>query len=198
MNDDEILEEGGADLSEDIGDSAFPFGCSLRQKRFTEFYLQCGNGTEAAKRAGYSGNRKALSVRSAQLLKTPKVIQYLAHLMMPEGRKLTREYLQEQLHREALTGSNPTARTKALEILGRYAGLDVNRVQVDIFDHKSMDDLFADVRRVKLQEFDLRGSAFVEAELLELLLIVGRRDVIEEALKSLPVNTSGQLLEHQP
>ena len=197
MSDDEILQDGGADLSEDIGDTAFPFGCSLRQKRFVEFFLQCGNGTEAAFQAGYSGTRKALSVRAATLVKTPKVIQYLQHLMMPEGGKLTPEYIKEALHREAILSPNPTARVKALEVLGRYAGIDVNRVQVDVYDYKSVDELLTDMQGLKEREYALRGDAFIEGELLNLLLVVGARDTIESVLMRLPQITNGRVLEHQ-
>ena len=194
--DDEILEQGGADLTEDIGDSAFPFRCTLRQKPFVEVFLQTGNGTEAAVQAGYSGSRKALSVRSAILLKTPKVIQYLQHLMLPESGKITPEYIKEALHREALTSPNPTARAKCLEILGRYIGIDVHRVSIDVYAHKDVDELLADLQTVKRQAWEQRGDAFISDELLTLLLLVGRRDRIENVLKGLPARTDGRVLEH--
>ena len=196
MTDDEILQDGGADQGEDIADDPFPFGVTLRQKRFVEVFLQTGNGTEAASQAGYSGTRATLSVRSAQLLKTPKVLQYLQKLMMPEGGKLTPEYIKECLHREALTSPNPTARAKSLEILGRYAGIDVHRVSVDVYAHKELDELLSDLASIKQREFEERGDAFIEDELLTLLLVVGTRDRIEDALKVLPARTDGRVLEH--
>ena len=50
-----------------------------RQRDFAEYYIQCGNATEAAKKAGYSA-RTAYSVGSENLRK-PEISDYIAGRM---------------------------------------------------------------------------------------------------------------------
>lgn len=50
-----------------------------RQRDFAEYYIQCGNATEAAKKAGYS-HRTAYSVGSENLRK-PEISDYIAGRM---------------------------------------------------------------------------------------------------------------------
>lgn len=47
-----------------------------KQKAFAEYYIQTGNATEAARKAGYS--EKNVGENAAKTLKTPKVAQYIA------------------------------------------------------------------------------------------------------------------------
>ena len=46
-----------------------------RQKRFAEAYIETGNATEAARRAGYSPN--GINVTASQLLSNPKIRAYV-------------------------------------------------------------------------------------------------------------------------
>jgi len=47
---------------------------SLRQRLFVEVYLSnCGNATDAARRAGYKGSANALGVQGHQNLRNPKI-----------------------------------------------------------------------------------------------------------------------------
>jgi phage terminase small subunit len=50
-------------------------GCTDKQRAFTEFYLGVAhfNGTEAAKRAGYSGNRVTLASVGYENLRKPQI-----------------------------------------------------------------------------------------------------------------------------
>lgn len=50
-----------------------------KQKAFADYYIQTGNATEAARRAGYSENN--VGENAAKTLKTPKVAQYIAERM---------------------------------------------------------------------------------------------------------------------
>lgn len=43
-----------------------------RQKRFVEFY--CGNGTDAARQAGYKGSDNVLGKAAYELLRNPKIV----------------------------------------------------------------------------------------------------------------------------
>lgn len=48
-----------------------------KQKAFADYYIECGNATEAAKRAGYK-NYKSSGVEAAKTLKNPNVAAYIA------------------------------------------------------------------------------------------------------------------------
>ena len=50
-----------------------------KQKAFADYYIQTGNATEAAKRAGYS--EKNVGENAAKTLKNPKVAAYIAERM---------------------------------------------------------------------------------------------------------------------
>lgn len=52
-----------------------------RQKAFADFYLECGNATEAARKAGYSEN--TASVIGAQNLRKLNISEYIAERMQP-------------------------------------------------------------------------------------------------------------------
>lgn len=47
-----------------------------KQKAFADLYLECGNATEAAKRAGYK--EKAAYATGAENLRKPQIISYMA------------------------------------------------------------------------------------------------------------------------
>ena len=49
---------------------------TLKQKAFADYYLECGNATEAAKRAGYS--EKSAKQIGAENMTKPYVSQYIA------------------------------------------------------------------------------------------------------------------------
>ncbi len=46
-----------------------------KQKAFADYYIECGNATEAAKRAGYK--KKAAYATGAENLKKPQIIAYI-------------------------------------------------------------------------------------------------------------------------
>ena len=47
-----------------------------KQKAFADYYIECGNATEAARKAGYQS--KSLGEDAAKTLKSPKVSAYIA------------------------------------------------------------------------------------------------------------------------
>lgn len=55
-----------------------------KQKAFADYYIQTGNATEAAKRAGYS--EKNVGENAAKTLKNPKVAAYIAERMGEQER----------------------------------------------------------------------------------------------------------------
>ena len=52
-----------------------------RQKAFADYYIECGNATEAAKRAGYS--EKTAYRTGADNLKNPQISAYIAERVKP-------------------------------------------------------------------------------------------------------------------
>lgn len=56
-----------------------------KQKAFADFYIECGNATEAAKRAGYS--KKTARVMGQENLLKPVVSEYIAERIKPTEQK---------------------------------------------------------------------------------------------------------------
>lgn len=56
-----------------------------KQKAFADYYIECGNATEAAKRAGYSENN--VGENAAKTLKSPNVSAYIAERMEEQTKK---------------------------------------------------------------------------------------------------------------
>ena len=56
-----------------------------KQKAFADYYIECGNATEAAKRAGYSENN--VGENAAKTLKNPNVSAYIAERMEEQTKK---------------------------------------------------------------------------------------------------------------
>jgi phage terminase small subunit len=54
-----------------------------KQKLFIKYYLETGNGTESARRAGYAGDDNVLGVCAYDLLRNPKVRAELTRLLNP-------------------------------------------------------------------------------------------------------------------
>lgn len=56
-----------------------------KQRAFADYYIECGNATEAAKRAGYSENN--VGENAAKTLKNPNVSAYIAERMEEQAKK---------------------------------------------------------------------------------------------------------------
>ena len=58
-----------------------------KQKAFADYYIECGNAAEAAKKAGYK-EYKSSKVEASKTLRNPNVAAYIAERMNPkeEGR----------------------------------------------------------------------------------------------------------------
>jgi phage terminase small subunit len=106
---------------------------SWRQKLFVEFYIsECrGNGTEAAARAGYRGDRHQLGVIASENLRKPLIVAAV--------RRRAREIMSEPAVVEQLVAfirSEPApveraAWVRAIELLLKYHGALDSRVQVE-------------------------------------------------------------------
>lgn len=58
---------------------------NARQKAFADYYIECGNATEAAKKAGYS-DKTAYSI-GGENLKKPEISEYIAERMAEQQSK---------------------------------------------------------------------------------------------------------------
>lgn len=52
-----------------------------KQKAFADYYIECGNATEAAKKAGYKGNY--VGTNAGKLLKNTKISAYIRERTKP-------------------------------------------------------------------------------------------------------------------
>jgi hypothetical protein len=122
-----------------------PQGLPPRQIRFCEEYLLDLNATAAYRRAGYKAKNDNVAAASAcALLRNTKVQHAIqaAFKARSERTELTADWVIRGLRTEAEfrgSGSSPSARVRALELLGRHLGLfpDNRRVEVSAsFEHQ--------------------------------------------------------------
>ena len=58
---------------------------TLKQKAFADYYIECGNGAEAARRAGYS--EKTADRIANENLRKPEIVAYIAERIKPTEEK---------------------------------------------------------------------------------------------------------------
>ena len=58
-----------------------------KQKAFADYYIECGNATEAARKAGYKGNDVTLAAAGYENLRKPQISQYIAETVRPKEEK---------------------------------------------------------------------------------------------------------------
>lgn len=58
-----------------------------KQKAFADYYIELGNATEAARRAGYKGNAVTLAAVGSENLRKPMIAEYIAKTVKPEEEK---------------------------------------------------------------------------------------------------------------
>lgn len=93
---------------------------NTREQKFVHVYD--GNGQEAAKAAGYEGNKHVLAVQASRMLRKSEIRRAIALRTEADVERfiLSREERQELWSRIALDESTETAdRLKALELLGK-------------------------------------------------------------------------------
>ena len=110
-----------------------------KQKAFADYYIECGNATEAARKAGYK--EKYAGTNANKLLKNTKVSQYITERMkaVEEKRIATGDevlkYLTAVMRGEEKDQFDLEAslqdRTKAAELLGKRYGLFKDKVEVE-------------------------------------------------------------------
>lgn len=112
-----------------------------KQRRFVECYMgKCaGNGTAAARAAGYKGNTVTLAAVATENLRKPLIQQAIQARIAKAPEVATREEL--QAFWSAVLRGNPKLqatileRLRASELLGKTMRMFVERVDVHMFDH---------------------------------------------------------------
>ena len=108
-------------------------GLTPKQRAFCDYYIECGNATQAAKKAGYS-EKMAFSI-GCENTKKPKCAAYIAERMKPRNdariasadevlQYLTRVMLGEEKDQFGLDASLQDRTKAAQELLKRYAVAD--------------------------------------------------------------------------
>ena len=111
-----------------------------KQQAFAEYYLQCGNASEAARLAGYS-KRTAGSIGDENLQK-PAIRQYIQeHMEVASGERIaTADEVMEYFTR-VMRGEEKDAfgldvsisdRNKAAEALGKRYGLFTDKIDLNV------------------------------------------------------------------
>ena len=97
---------------------------TARQRKFAEYYAECGNATQSAIKAGYS--EKYAHTNASKLLNVDEVKEYIRELT----EKGQRERIMSALERQALLSDiirdkseTIGARLRAVEILNKMTGV---------------------------------------------------------------------------
>lgn len=104
-----------------------------RQKKFAEYYVQCGNATESAVKAGYS--EKYAGTNADKLLKNTNIAEYIKELTdkVHDKRILTARDRQITLSDIAKETENaPSDRIKAIDVLNKMTGEYLIKVNSDV------------------------------------------------------------------
>jgi phage terminase small subunit len=102
-----------------------------KQKTWAEHYANHGNGTLAAKQAGYRGTENVLAQVSCENLKKPQIIAHLATLTQPGTNSRIADAVERQEFWSSVIRDKDEAmpmRLKASELLGKRQGDFVDRL----------------------------------------------------------------------
>lgn len=124
-----------------------------RQKRFAEYYAQCGNTVQSALRAGYSENYA--NARAHELLVNVGVAEYIRELSerAQDERIMTAKQRQALLSDIAKDGGNdPADRIRAVDTLNKMTGEYVAKIQAEVKTSDKLADVFAQIGGEGLDE----------------------------------------------
>ena len=104
-----------------------------RQRKFAEYYYQCGNGADAARTAGYSESYAAH--RTDELLRNVEIAAYIKQLSeaAQTARIMTARARQELLSDIARDEDNAAAdRIRAVDTLNKMTGEYTTKVEASV------------------------------------------------------------------
>lgn len=124
-----------------------------RQKKFAEYYVQLGNGAEAARRAGYS--ESYAEHRTDEMLRNVEVSEYIKQLseQAQNDRIMTAKERQALLSDIAKDADNaPSDRIKAVDTLNKMTGEYTVKVDTTVKTSDKLADVFRQIGGVGLDE----------------------------------------------
>ena len=115
-------------------------GLTVKERRFIEAYLQHGNGSQAAREAGFDigkyggGSTKAKEQKIAsalgeQYLNKPHIKTYMAKIML--RRKISPEAILSRIDQLADNAERDSDKLRALELLGKHVKLFTDAIESD-------------------------------------------------------------------
>jgi len=101
-----------------------------KQLNFVQEYAHLGNGTEAARRAGYKGSANALGVQAHHNIRHPKIASAIKEEMSKGQVGVTPQRVQQRLHDISLAAQDagqfgPAVRAE--ELLGKSIGMWIDQ-----------------------------------------------------------------------
>jgi len=126
---------------------------TARQKKFAEFYVQCGNIVQSAMAAGYS--ETYANARAHELLENVGVAQFIRELTekAQDERILTAKERQVMLSDIARnTGAEPADRIRAVDTLNKMTGEYITRVEAKVETSQKLADVMAQIGGEGLEE----------------------------------------------
>ena len=114
-----------------------------RQKKFAEYYAQCGNAAQSARQAGYSASYA--EHRTDDLLRNVEISKYIRQLSEAnqECRIMTAKERQETLSDIAKDIDNaPVDRIRAIDTLNKMTGEYMTKIQAEVNTSEKLADVF--------------------------------------------------------
>lgn len=124
-----------------------------RQKKFAEYYAQCGNAAESARKAGYS--EKYAGQNADKLLKNNNIADYIRTLTeaAQTARIMTARERQAILSDIAKDKQNELSdRIRAIDTLNKMTGEYVAKIQAEVKTSEKLSDVFAQIGGEGLNE----------------------------------------------
>lgn len=124
-----------------------------RQKKFAEYYAQCGNTVQSAIKAGYS--EKYAKSDACKILENPSVAEYIRQLTRDEqdDRIMTardRQALLSDIAKD--TDNSPSDRIKAVDTLNKMTGEYTVKVDTTVKTSDKLSDVFKQLGGEGLEE----------------------------------------------
>lgn len=124
-----------------------------RQKKFSEYYAQCGNAAQSAIQAGYS--KKYANTNASKLLQNTTITEYIKQLAedAQTARIMTARERQALLSDMAKNGKNsPADRIRAIDTLNKMTGEYVAKIQAEVKTSEKLSDVFNQIGGEGLEE----------------------------------------------
>lgn len=124
-----------------------------RQKKFAEFYAQCGNAAHSAIQAGYS--EKYAGQNADKLLKNTNIADYIRELTeaAQTARIMTARERQAILSDIAKDAQNELSdRIRAIDTLNKMTGEYVAKIQAEVKTSEKLSDVFNQIGGEGLEE----------------------------------------------